>query len=304
MKLLSYYINTRKTLLNEIINWREHYITDNLCYAFRKTEYTPQTYPANLHYHDYYEIVIYLYGDIQYICESNVWKLQYGDIVLIPPKKLHMSEIMASHTYYIRHVFYLNEEAFSAIGCEALTAFMVNHPMGGLLSSLQHAERQELLNLLDKLDPILMNNTPAEQALALGYILQAFYIMNRADYLHTGSQTLPSQIVDILQYIDTNYTQINTVAEVAAHFFYSREYVSRLFRKHLNTTIADYIMQRRVAFSQSLIAQGMALSDVCFEAGFGSSATFIRAFRSITNLVPSQYRRLINGSGELPSNTR
>ena len=30
---------------------------------------------------------------------------------------------------------------------------------------------------------------------------------------------------------------------MAAHFFYPREYKSRLFRKYLNTTIAEYIIR-------------------------------------------------------------
>ncbi|MBQ2955544.1 MAG: helix-turn-helix transcriptional regulator [Clostridia bacterium] len=58
----------------------------------------------------------------------------------------------------------------------------------------------------------------------------------------------------------------------------------------MNTTVADYITQRRIAQSQRLIANGIPLSDVCFQVGFGSLSAFNRAFKSLTHMTPSQYR--------------
>ena len=80
------------------------------------------------------------------------------------------------------------------------------------------------------------------------------------------------------------------VAEVAEHFFYSGEYVSRLFKKYLNTTVANYVLQRRIVYSQRLIETDMPLLDVCYQAGFGSTSSFIRAFQSVTGMTPSKYR--------------
>ena len=56
--------------------------------------------------------------------------------------------------------------------------------------------------------------------------------------------------------------------------------------------ISDHIMKRRIAESQSLIMQGIPLIDVAYQVGFGSLSTFIRAFRSVTNMTPSEYRKL------------
>ena len=54
-------------------NWQNHYITPSLYYSHRDTIYTAETYPANLHFHDYYEIVLVMQGDIRYLCEGNVY---------------------------------------------------------------------------------------------------------------------------------------------------------------------------------------------------------------------------------------
>ena len=294
MKLLTHYQNARKALQPEIINWRENYINDSLFYSCRSTDYSRQTYPSTMHYHEYYELVIFLEGDIHYIFESEVYPVQYGDIILIPPGKLHMSMINAETTRYKRHVFYLYPDAFDALGCSALTDFLKKNEGRYLLTTLGQKDRQELFLLLDKLDEALKNpDNHLDRALGLGYIIQIFYLFNKECFKERESkQYLPENILEIQHYLDEHFREITSVAEVAAHFFYSREYVSRLFKQYFNTTVADYIKMRRVAYSQTLITRGFPLSEVCFQAGFGNLTTFIRAFHSIVGMAPSQYRKM------------
>ena len=91
MKLLTHYLNSRPQQSPKLVNWRENSINDSLLYSCRSTAYNTQNYPSQLHYHDYFELVLFVEGDIRYICESQSYKPQYGDMILIPPKTLHMS---------------------------------------------------------------------------------------------------------------------------------------------------------------------------------------------------------------------
>jgi len=90
MKLLAHYISALTSAQHDIVNWRENYLNDSLFYSFRSTSYNRETYPSSLHYHDYYELVVVEEGDIHYICEGITVLPQHGDIVLIPPRKLHI----------------------------------------------------------------------------------------------------------------------------------------------------------------------------------------------------------------------
>lgn len=296
MKLLTHYLNTPAAQSGER-NWRENYINDSLFYSCRETHYTRQTYPSSLHYHDYYELVIFLEGDVHYICESETVRPQYGDIILIPPRKLHMSMINSENTLYHRHVFYFYPDAFDALGCEALMLFLQHEQ---LLTALGDGDRQQLISLLSRLDVSLRMESACAQALALGYVLEIFYLLNQERTLQTRQQAnLPENVRAIQAYIDTYFMEIRSVAEVAEHFYYSREYVSRLFKQAFNTTVADYIMTRRVAHSQTLIANGLPLGDVCFQAGFSNLTTFIRAFHKVAQMTPSQYRKMLEKTGTL-----
>ena len=135
------------------------------------------------------------------------------------------------------------------------------------------------------------------RALAFGYIIEIFCLLNRKDIRHSGdSERLPENILALQQYLDAHYTEINSVSEVAEHFFYSREYVSRLFKKYYDTTILDYIHKLRISKSRALIAEGMPIIDVCYAVGFSSLSTFIRTFRTATDMTPSEYRKMVRDS--------
>jgi len=291
MKLLTHYLNGPHAQQSEERNWRENYINDSLFYSCRETRYTRQTYPSSLHYHEYYELVIFLEGDIHYICESETVRPQYGDIILIPPRKLHMSMINGDETLYRRHVFYFYPDAFDTLGCAALTNFLKEEH---LLTALGEGDRQQMISLLSRLEVSLRMDSACAQALALGYILEIFYLLNQERTHQQRPQAdLPENVRAIQRYLDEHFMEIHNVSEVAEHFYYSREYVSRLFKQAFNTTVADYIMTRRVAQSQLLIAQGLPLSEVCFRAGFGNLTTFIRSFRAVAQMTPSQYRKML-----------
>ena len=293
MKLLSHYLEYRVSRHPEITNWKTHFVNDSLAYSFRDTAYDRRTYPSNLHCHDYYELVAFEEGDIQYICEGNVYRPAYGDVVLIPPGSFHMSVINCENTHYVRHVFYFYPAAFDAFGQGALLGFLHRTKGGDLLAFRSLETRRRFMELLGSLkETYARAESPLEDALGLSYIVQLFYLLNQEECQSGRSfVSLPENVLKLQRYIDENYAGITSVSQVAENFFYSREYVSRLFRKHFDTTIADYLMKRRVSESQKLLMQDLSVSEIAARVGFGSLSSYLRAFRSVTNMTPATYRR-------------
>jgi len=293
MKLASHYKEMAEGTDPRIINWRENSFGESLYYSYRTTHYTRKTFPSRLHCHDYYELVVFETGDIHYICESSIYQPKSGDILLIPPGMFHMSAIRCEQTLYKRHVFYLYPGALDFFGCGALTEFLVPKRSGLHVFSLETPRDTELLQLLHKLDKALeLRQDPAYHALSISYLIQAFFLLNQGNWGPCDSCTpLPQNLSAIKAYVDEHFRELDSTKEIAAHFFYSREYVSRLFRKHFNATVSEYIKARRIAYSQSLLEQGCPISEACYECGFENMSTFIRVFRSVVHMTPSEYRK-------------
>ena len=294
MELLSHYIEYQSKTHTEKENWKNNIIGEGISYSHRDTEYDRITYPSNLHYHDYYEVVIFEGGEVSYLSEGRVYYPKRGDIIIIPPRKFHMSVINSEKTRYIRHVFYLYPFAFDKIGHGILTDFLKKVTAGELFVFNNLEDEQKFFEVLKSLSEVFDKElSHLENALGLSFVIQAFYLLNKETLVSKNEKVLlPKNIMALKEYVDRNFDSISSVTEVSNHFFYSREYVSRLFRKYFDTTISDYIMKKRISKSQELIVKEGSIIDVAYQVGFGSLSTFIRAFKSVTGITPSEYRKL------------
>ena len=100
----------------------------------------------------------------------------------------------------------------------------------------------------------------------------------------------PPLVQSIRSYVDKNCGQIASVTQIATHHYYSREYVSRLFKKYYNIPLSRYLTDRKLDLACSLLEQGKSISFAFDSSGFHSMSAFIQAFRQRTGLTPSQYR--------------
>lgn len=96
----------------------------------------------------------------------------------------------------------------------------------------------------------------------------------------------------ICAYLSANYQQKFSLTEVAARFYLSPYYLSRLFRRVTGQSIVDYINNRRIEAAQKLlVTTDLSISGVAEQTGFASAAHFRRVFRESLGTGPLQYRK-------------
>ena len=99
-------------------------------------------------------------------------------------------------------------------------------------------------------------------------------------------------VEQICAYISANYQQKFSLTEVAARFYISPYYLSRLFRRVTGQSIVDYINGRRIEAAQRLLeTTDLSISAVAERTGFASAAHFRRVFREEMGVGPLQYRK-------------
>ncbi|MWV46056.1 response regulator [Paenibacillus sp. HJL G12] len=92
----------------------------------------------------------------------------------------------------------------------------------------------------------------------------------------------------ILQHID----QEITLQMVADRFFYNPSYLSRLFKIKLNKNYMTFVTEIRIAYAKRCLVQSkVPMTDVAQMCGYASYKHFVKTFRKLTDMTPSDYRK-------------
>lgn len=108
----------------------------------------------------------------------------------------------------------------------------------------------------------------------------------------------------IVKYIEENFTEDITRADLAKKFNVSECYISRIFSNNLRINLRNYLGLLRAEYAASLIrTSGMSFTDISLAAGFGSIRTFNRIFKAAYGIAPKEYKnnitRFISGDKEI-----
>jgi two-component system response regulator YesN len=103
----------------------------------------------------------------------------------------------------------------------------------------------------------------------------------------------PALLGVIEAWLSTNYAQPISLRAVCDAFGVSQTYLSRLFRRHENTSFNEYLTLVRVEAAKKLMAEnpGMPLKDVAAFVGYHDQFYFSRVFKSVEGVPPSEFHR-------------
>jgi len=99
------------------------------------------------------------------------------------------------------------------------------------------------------------------------------------------------RIKQMLGFIHARYAEPLTVSQIAAASSISESECYRCFRKVLDTSPIDYLLQYRIRAAAGLLSgSDMSVSDICFATGFNSPSYFAKVFRQELFMSPRKYR--------------
>jgi AraC-like DNA-binding protein len=249
---------------------------------------------VNLHSHAFYEI-LYCKNTCgtEYLVGSDRYRLQKGDVVLIPPGVSHRPLLPDTMTEpYKRDVLWLTPEF--------LRILKEHFPE----NDLYHITETHLLRTAGTQweflgEKFYQGVTEAERK-ALGWeiavaanAMQLVVQLRRAVADQTAGEMKAEQpeLLDrVMAYIEEHLSDKISLSDAARHFYVSESTVSQIFRKKMGVSFYRCVTQRRLISAKSLILDGVSLESVAEQVGFSDYSTFYRAFKGEFGISPRQFR--------------
>ncbi len=255
---------------------------------------------VGVHHHHFYEIYLFLGGDVDFMVEGRTYHLEPGDLLLLNPRELHQPRILSGEVYE-RMVLWIDSGYLAGL-CDSetdLTAcFDDRAPNHTNLLRPSKASRTSLEQLLDKLHREFYSQALGARLCARGLLLEFLVEVNRLarkSSVREKKETAPDLIGQVLAYIATHYQESITLERLAGEFYVSKYHLAHEFRNRVGTSVYRYVIFRRLLQARELMEAGHLPGEVYQSCGFGDYANFYRAFKSTYGVSP---RAFMAGEGE------
>lgn len=114
--------------------------------------------------------------------------------------------------------------------------------------------------------------------------------LEKGEYLFPIDET-EKRVNKICRYIKS-YRGIVTIEELCKEFATCETNLSKLFADHLGTTVQFYMLNARIKEAQYLLlTTNMRVLDIAEAVNYQSPSGFCKAFRRISKMTPTQFRK-------------
>lgn len=250
-----------------------------------------------LHHHDFYELFLFLSGNVNYTIESRNYKLVPGDLLIISPMELHRPIITPAQLPYERIVLWIDAaflQQFSSDKTNLSQCFSANWAGHTNLLHADAGARAQITQLMDAMIDETAGGAYGGDFMTLSHLLELLVLVNRL-VLREGAQRHELEdksapvITSALNYINAHYREVLSLDDLAARFFISKYHLSHEFNRLVGTSIYRYIIQKRLIIAKQLLMEGAPPTSAYVQCGFGDYANFYRAFKAEYNISPKEF---------------
>lgn len=228
------------------------------------------------HMHDFYELIFFVRGEVDYMIESKAKKLVPNDIILIPAGSLHYGVANQNHEYE-RYVlkFPIN------IIPESLAKEL--HELSGFSGNYSFLDRY-----FKELDTIV-DNYKKEHAyiLLINQLIRILIDMQNNNQKEDEGIQHNRVVAQVINYINDNIKKNITLNDICDALHFSRAHISNEFSKVMRVTVMTYIRYKKIIAAHQKILQGnVKVNEVAYEYGFQEYSTFYRNYVKIIGKPP------------------
>ena len=241
---------------------------------------------GRIHWHEAMEILYFTQGRAITACNLQEYEVKKGSIVLINGNELHTGIISQFNS-----VFY----------CIQFDPHFFHNLIGNeyvLFDNIIHDE--DCTKLLDRLVETSSKKVSIKNIVESKKLAYEFFILLTERHTKNvlGEEDYKKQFKKldtfhhIVDYLDKNYMDDLSVADIAAHFNMSASYLAHFFKEYGQKSVIEYVNETRILHAKNFLEkEEIPISEIALRVGFSDINYFSRKFKAITGITPTEYKK-------------
>ena len=240
----------------------------------------------DLHSHTHYELYFLMKGERTFFLSNALHKLSAPAIIVIPPHAMHMTEGSGFERYNVNVApDYLNPYQAEILHKHALQIIRPTQ-----------AQAKELASLFQQAVAASRTDKHAQYILHALFSYAVYLLDNlEKSVTQTNSETqkrIPPLLLKVIDYLHEHYAEEITLQGVADTFFVSKATLMYNFKKHINCSLIDFLLNIRLTKAKELLFNSKkSIEEIAESCGFSSANYFGLIFKKKENLSPANFRK-------------
>lgn len=259
----------------------------NIKYDTNKGNYTPT------HWHPAVELIYILNGSGNMIFEGRDHEMVVGEFVIVDSNQIHEMKCAKASMMLVIH--YSRNRMKNYV--ENMDEFQMVCTHESKIGS-KSEPYEYICQLLKRLPPLYVTQPQGHNLQSQAIAMEILFQLISHFSMHTKGREMPEmdssleRLGEITDYIEEHHEKLISLEEIASHFYLSREYFSRFFKKNMGVSFARYVNQVRLMhIYYDICNSGTGVMELAERHGFTNYKLFNRMFHEIYGCSPREVRK-------------
>lgn len=237
------------------------------------------------HNHPFCEILFVISGNGKTIIDGIEYNIQKGDIVVYNPGSMHEESTLSSSGFELAFFGITNFKIN-----DLPSDFLIDKQASPILHTGEDEERFYFYfsSLVDE-----VYDSKQYSDLIIKYWARLILIgILRLANISEAKFVTNAIFTQIYQYLNTNFTKIESMDQICDDLNVSKYYISHVFKKYIGKPPMQYVTAKRIAYAKKLLSEtdlsACEIGEIC---GYKDHTLFFKAFKKFVGTTPIAFRK-------------